>query len=954
VVDPDPDEIQYWRDAFGVHLIGYPATPLEQPNRHLGLLSLLDGLAETIAQPSGESTRTANPSADQALALVRLSARLEDVTSIVANQEVIPIRVQIPRQYRRTHEFASYAFDGALYSDVLARFSGTFFVFGPPGAGKTFGALAHLRHLASTLMTKAIAPDVTWDSTTLPLYIQLRAYEGSLREQLAQQIPQGLEPEDLLRSDTFLVLDGLNEVPQTYLDDGSFAADLARLLSEREARSSSTLLIGRAIDDVALAEVQRFGLDRIDHSWLAEHLPPTVSPDLFGAAQRPIIYRIMSRMDIQWDTLQRPSDIYACYFEDLLHRLGEPLRSTALEALGAMAFDAVRAGEQSILYAEAVSRLARRHQDASALASRMLELEFFQPTSGSRVVLPHHSFLEYLAAIELARRESATPGTVTEVSSHRAWDYVVLFAASVSEGALRRSIIEQLVRIDLIVALRAVSYSGCDDPQVLADLLTAAGDLPLDGLAALNASAVLEQVPASPEHESALRELLAIGGPLSGAASALLLRLNGQSDVPAVIDVLVGQAHDYNSATSIARTLAPHMERDTSALLLDRLERLGNVQEVDWSAEEGFAISASSAAAEAIAQVPPSDVLGLLDPLSSTGFRLRVLASWLWQDESGPGFDANLVLLARGERSAIFPLYGRLRFRSTSYVDESKLDHELVSNLVAFLLGSSPDRWAASAVIVLGREWPSTRPLLARHLASVDGLARLALEIASDGSSVNAHARRVEAELASLLGRPESDWDLVDALDIDWTAFPDLLQRILCSDDPGAIKAVCSDLQGKALPVIEVGDLEGWLRRVASVFDEDNFAGFMLARTLARMTTPDDERAIAAAVDELQESARATVVRVVLPALSSISTDDLSSSTISLVLRDELAGDGGESWSEGVLATLATERFAERVLMPILSSELDERRRLTLATILDRIGRRHGRRYVRSDGRALG
>lgn len=955
VLNPHVDEVRYWRDSYGVHLVGYPEGAPNGANRHSGLLELLASMR--IGQTKMESDAPVAPGVNETLALIRLAARNQRLTDSLDDSNTIPLRLSFSTGPQTSSYPRAHYFHGHLYSDALAHLEGTVYVYGPPGAGKTFGALRHIRHLAAELSAKCMASETQWADLVVPLFISLRLYDGDLSDLLRQQMPAGLGIETLSRSRTFIVLDGINEVPQKHLDDGSFLADITESLAHAPFSTGTVLILGRALHEAPWPEVLTLELDQIDSAWLIEQYPQVRSAEMLRSLSRPIIYRMVRDGIVPLSEVEKPADIYRLYFERLLQRISAPLMAGCLDALGAMAFETVNEGAQAVLFSRVVTRLGRRHKDPAALAAKLVELEFLQPVTDARVTFPHHSFLEYLAALELLRREIATPGTVTQVSVRRSWDYVTLFAASLSTGEVRKGIIQQLLRVDMSVAIRALLFSGQVEGAVIAEVLDALPQMWPDGLTGLHLAKLVARIPVSAEHAPVLGRLIANSGLLGSIGASLLMKLDAEAGAPPLIDILVAQADDFNVCGEIGRMLAPHMNPRLMMELIARIEEVGENVPIDWSATEDISSPASNlawAAGEAMKFMSPDEVLSLLNPSEVEGVRLRFLRHWLADNRGHEAFQALMVLIRRGKRAAVFPFYLQLMGPGQLNPSLPPVSSAVVTTLVGFAGGDTPDRWSAGALLLLGQKAPPVRALIAGHIGSAKGMLRLVLTIASAGWNNAEHAAAIEAAVEGLIGQDEAEWELVDALDLEWSQYPGLVEKILLSKDMRAIRSVGSDLQGQDLPPIDLCDVECWLLQLTSVSLVDASAAFYLGRILARVATPADELRIVKSIDVLEEAARLAVVRFLLPGFSRISTDDLSTATISLLLKLEIRSDRCDWSYSSALATLATERFVERSLIPLISGDAPEWRRRTVAALLDVVGRRHGRRYVGSDGEVLG
>ena len=88
--------------------------------------------------------------------------------------------------------------------------------------------------------------------------------------------------------------------------------------------------------------------------------------------------------------------------------------------------------------------------------------------------------------------------------------------------------------------------------------------------------------------------------------------------------------------------------------------------------------------------------------------------------------------------------------------------------------------------------------------------------------------------------------------------------------------------------------------------------------------------------------------RFVIGKMDNVSTDDLSPDAIAKLLEFSLNLQAVGPLDSPLLGTLATERFVEEKLLPLIqnSVEVTEEARSHIEKVLHNAGRRHNKRYV--------
>jgi hypothetical protein len=86
--------------------------------------------------------------------------------------------------------------------------------------------------LATELLHRCIEEEVVIEDLRIPLFINLALYAGDLQRLIQENLPTGLELAPLLdRQYTTVILDGANELPRGFIENGRWLTDEQQVMS---------------------------------------------------------------------------------------------------------------------------------------------------------------------------------------------------------------------------------------------------------------------------------------------------------------------------------------------------------------------------------------------------------------------------------------------------------------------------------------------------------------------------------------------------------------------------------------------------------------------------------------------------------------------------------------------------------------------------------------------------
>src|SRR5260370_6422609 len=537
-----PEEIDYWKGNYGIHLSGYKTMERADKSRdHTPLLRLLDDLAGTAAD-SGAGAGNTCPS-DTVLALARHAARLSQAPRM---EPEFPLRVHREKlgQHEQKRALWSDEFNHLPIERFLEEGPSRAVLTGLPGSGKSYSLKRAAARLSENLHKCCLSEPFDEKMVMVPVLADLKLYQGDIFDLINRALPVGLSLEYVLRRFRVkILLDSFNEMPREYWESGSYETDLAAFA---EKHRSCTIIIGsRTSDGLAKLGFPSYCIDQIDAQYVGAELQ-RLNLDISGRfedelrhlLQQPFYFHMVANGTVSLPGEAHPRDFYKIFFEGLTASFQGRFRIAfnIEHALSLCAYEAINQGDEAQPLSRvlgtlqiALQRAGCEEIKASDVANWLVSRATVIPYRGARVAFFHQSATEYLAALELARRYQEAPDVLKEKLHLMRWDHALFLTLSLLPPAQSMTFFRSVVETDFALALNAVKYVefGRDDliARLLVELpraLEESGDLHRDIMRALESG-----VPVSETHEPQIRALMKRGDMIGAAAVHLLVELKG-------------------------------------------------------------------------------------------------------------------------------------------------------------------------------------------------------------------------------------------------------------------------------------------------------------------------------------------------------------------------------------------------------------------------------------------
>jgi hypothetical protein len=730
------EEVDYWRGQYGIKLHGYTTHARPDGSRdHRDLLPMLQALAAScrnIAPVAGLGMGTTGESkAERVLALTRYTSGLVrrfDTTSV-------PFEVRVSR-VRKANDFnlRFERFEGWTTIRFLTEGPPTAYLIGSPGAGKSYALRLAARQLASRLQQACMEDALDAASLALPLFIDLKLYQGDLRAQIAAQLPAGFTLEQLrgeLRLKLFL--DAFNEMPSEHLENGALFASIETLASEIGSfdfaiASRTSDGIATRSDDGAFYQIDWFEKRHVD-AVLAAHGIKLAGPfanDIRALLSRTFFLHLVVTGLVEIPANASPRDVYASFAAKLQSRFAERF-GTLLELhpiFSKIAYRAIGSESEAFPLAWLTDLLSARIPQTAAfnktdVINWLVSQQVLIPYTGRRASFVHQSITEYYAATELAHRSGAEMGWLRETIVSKKWDQCLFLAFALMDRAIADQVLSDVIEADLGLAINAVRYAEEGQSPAVNRILEAV----IARVAGKDAPQhihlfSLYNLPVGPEHAELLCKLVKVRNGIGGQALTLLAQIKGVAFKPELLDLLETYAGDFNfSVNGIAPALKPMLEEAD-------LLRLLHIAEM-WRTKGGE--DSCSAISDLLGSYEPDRLLRAastnIGDMAPEVASLIADALYERNDDASFSVQAELLLAHPNKTTSAFciALAGAKHGQVTNY---RCLDHRHIEAIWSARFSQALWARALADVCVL-------RPDLAEHVACMakryDGIEAIAL-----------------------------------------------------------------------------------------------------------------------------------------------------------------------------------------------------------------------------------
>ena len=967
VADPVADQINWWRDTYGVHLIGYHTVEKELGGSdHTALLELLLAAGGASALPTSERLFDR---ADPAFVLELARYGAGNVTP--EKIQSFDIRVSgRTENYGANRYWARDIYEQWPVARLLLEGPPRLVLTGAPGAGKSFAIRQAVNALATTLQDACLQGELDDRLTVVPLFIDLKLYEGDLSALIDARFPPKLNFANLNAAFPLtLFLDGFNELPRQHREDGSFDLDLDNLLAKYP---NIRLIIGsRTSDGLTRLEPPIYELSSIAneevHRLISEReylIPSAYRRDIEAILRRPFYFRLFEQTTISIERVKTPSDIYAQYLDHIgrrfVARFGKDF--DLLEALERQAYDALETGSEAWSLADLKASLRSLAPDltsdfADEIVNWMAAIELVIPQGAGRGTFVHQSVTEYLAARKLAARLMANDTSIPEIIARRRWDNVILLTLSMLGAEQARMLLAEIIEIDpgfAIDGARFVEEKREELIEALLQILIAHPERPLERY-----NSNLSFLQFSPSHEGLLRQIVAEFPAIRPDAEEALAGLLGQAFKPELVEKLFADHISWETRPSV-EALSSLLTPDDVPTIIDRALKWDPSSLDD---EDGETYQRVSTLSSALSDMPMATIrsqifarIAEVDPPQKR-ILAALLADILMEEKSTEGVEMLIVLATEGLLSHLFSLYLCTMHEGTTRQHLiNRFDEPLLNTIVGHI--DNGDRWALDLIKNCCANSPEIAEMVSRKAElEPESVGKMLCYCKNgDDSSIFEWLEHIcVLPINSSLG---SELNALELSDLNWNGRNDLLVRLLGRRDP----ELTLRLLGGSIPVemngleaVDLGDPKPWidwlLELVHTVNSESDrpvdrleWLTSQLAFLIARSSAPDSDARLIALLDKGDPNVQWAIGHMIMPYMEGLSISELPPSAIEFLLK-LLGTQSYHDFRPHIFSYIATEAFVRARLFPLAATG-DAKVRENIAGIFREVGKKLGIRFA--------
>jgi hypothetical protein len=963
IPDATSEHADYWRNSYGVHILGYKTRPTSSGGKdHGALLDLLNQIAEESVPPQAQVAGLDIADATTILSLARYAAGLATSMPAVTKYS---IRVQDSAKYQKIgHYFLPDSpFDGWTVDRFLLEGPSRAVLTGAPGAGKTFAMVNAASSLANRLQDACIQNRLD-GGIVVPVLVDLKLYKGQLLTDIAALFPPGLSLEGVSKILPIkLFLDAFNEMPREFLEKGTLVAEVQQLTIRFPELS---IVVGsRTMDSLGNLEWTSYDLSEIPKQEVENTLhaaglivPELQRDDILAILQRPFYLRLLNSSAVVLRDVEKPADLYAQYIEHtrkaFVEKFGAGVNIVAV--LEQQAYRMLEDGTEAFFFSRMfesreVQGTYSKPVDVEAIKNWLASRGIVVPLIGERGSFAHQSITEFLAARELVRRLDAHETSLHSVISFRRWDHAIFLALSLMDGERAGPFLNELLGYDVRLAISCARFIENRQGELLEMLLQALQAIPEDesrhGIEVLFA-----KLPFQEKHESSLRRLLDRGDDLAAAAMAALANLLGQS----IKDELFTLAIDRDASCgytpgNAVELLAPLIHVDDVSGLVARGLAL-NPKSIDRenSPESSYVDTLAQALQFVPSAVLRSEIFAKIghSSASETKVLVQLLCRVGWHRHDAEMFFMLNDLIIKGHSCAVFPAYSLVEFYSGSEpLSLYQVDLVYLSKLIGFI--RKGDNWATELMRTLCSRDASVAEKVFELARKSKGLLQGILNYCASGNDEQIFSALEEVAEMSSLGRGASILRAVSLNDLNWAGREKLYVTLLALKNSKVAKLILGGgvpVQVSGLSRIDLGDPAPWLEWVMELSGSEGWwTRFQVCFLLGRSAHGEYLDFLVQQLGDEHSPYRSVIAKYVLPHVPDLSTDQLPERAIEFLLTDLKREGAWRRFEPNLLSAISTEKFVTDHLLPMSQSQ-DAFAQSNARHVIEEAGLRLGRRFL--------
>lgn len=972
MADIGEQEKDYWRRNFGIHLLGYETIAKSGGKRdHTPILDLLDHLKD--AEIEIRPLLVLSP--EFILNLNRHSAKYY---GFQASKLHLPLIVQEIEKERRGEQYVGF-YDSSI-ENLLDNGPGKFILIGLPGAGKSYSIKASVARLAIALSRACIEDSVKINETIIPIYVDLKLYEGDLVKQIEQNIPIGIDLSSLCTNfKVKLYLDAFNELPKEFIESKSWNVDFSTFT---EKYNASIVISSRTTDGLEDLDFPAFNLDSINRDFIKESLAQNqlelisiFRDEVIDLLQKPFFYKLIFENKFEISSETTPQKIYMSLLSMINSKFNERFgnKMNLIEPLSRVAIITLNNGEEAFkaeILAKDIDLEAQKNTDLSLSAydviNWLVSQDFLIPLVNGRVCFFHQSITEYLSATRLALLFVENDGILKEKLSFRRWDQTLFLCLSLLKKEDADRFLKTVINIDFELALTAVKYLEGDSSTIVKQLLKEIIKSERTDFDWQNriSSRLRYSMPIMESHTSLLKKIVRKGNLLGGSAVCCLLDLYGNDFKMGALDLIAQYCNDYNFCKIVEDKIKKYIDEDDITLLFALCQKVHNRS----IGKNNFEYNAFCfTLGNAMMNLNPTAVFSTFYHkdllIEERKVHLSVFREYLTIHPNNESLKICIELLLSGIHEVIDTMYSILTRLNHSFIDNQEVDDidysifepNLINSILTIIeqeeSHGSPNTLHFLYIILSKRE--DLKYLVEGKLSTSNIVLKAAYYYAISESENNI---AVYKTLEGLLKIPPSELKKQDChllsymSGLDWIGHEKLFIQLLQLRNVELADNLCEwvnlGIFSKDELVFDIGPIVWWLEWFGEFIDSNNKELVFLKRmpyVIAIYISKEKRLEFISEFNNPKSKYRKVLNQIILPCMSDLKLEEFTENSLKYFF-EEISTKNTNFWHISILENIATEQFVQERMIPTLR-ESEGVKFENLKTLIERIGRKHNRRY---------
>jgi hypothetical protein len=775
-----PDEVRYYKDSYNIKLIGYK-TLKGKPNPHLSLIDLLEKITPL------KNTKLRLSDSEIILSLARYCSKFIIKSSI---ENHIPLVAH--RKDKRNNPLQYNSYPELLIDKLLEEETKKIILIGLPGSGKTYSINQSVSKFAQVFFKSSIENNVEENYLILPVFADLKLYNGDLLKLLNITLPFGITLNYLIASYKIRIyLDAFNEIPKKFIEDGSWDADFSKF--NKIIKKTTLIITSRSVDGLEHLDFPVYSLESIQPAFLqillSERkitLNSRYKQDLLSLIKKPFFFRLIYNSSIHLRSVTKPKDIYEQYLSSFLSDFFKTFSKNIdlLSILGSVAITSIDSGDEAFDNKLLTGIFESELNDlnlSQEIVNWLINKDFIIPLINERISFFHQSMTEFIAAKKIVTEYSRNKHIIVSKLINRRWDQALFFVINLLPKNKSSELLQILINKDFKFTISASKYFDFYDPNIITTFLKAIIlKYPDHYQASFNFGFFISNSVFVEKHNKLLRKIVLFCNVLGGVALGSLVKSNLISKRLA-FKILIKNHADYNFCSHFARDIASIIKQSDYQILISSINTLQKKLKDNNYAGFSYAI------AHLLQNFQPDQVTNSLynstTPLRQQKIALKILGNYLHERKDSSAFEIALSLLSQKIEGIVSPLYLIVKFGK----DKDSFNWNLITASNVHFLTSlfSKKTYICSTSFTLLQEICKYRPdfvhLVNKISEQKEGLAKLALTVCVKKGDAN---NLINKELNHLVKLNDSNlgkinFELLSTFNFNWKGHESLLVKLL-------------------------------------------------------------------------------------------------------------------------------------------------------------------------------